>query len=920
MKMFSYPQDSILRKTLLYLVDISESYYDYLISEFEHFSFLDLELNDSDKKKFLHFNLYPEDPLHYILLLSLDYLYLILESDNDFNRIFQKVLNQINKVLKLEFKQKEKIPACHKRIFRGIDFSNFNKLNFSPTYLPEKQFSYLTEKGMAYWSDISDYSELRAMENFRTPGVLIGFLHNIYNLIESAKQYESMMSQNEEVIWQDYELLIFNWIKQSLRNQKNINRNSRILMERLGVIDRRKKTLTVIGEKYNLTRERVRQIENRLVKYLETPYSLYQLKPIYLVSDAIIQKFGVLSGQNLTEELARYFGWKAKPSPKFLTLLLKISCSINDKQIFTINNKAFFASKYFIKNCNQCNAMQDFAKKTLDNFKEIKINDLINKINIFCNNICFAHFRIKFSQSLIIYLENQVDWMKTKESYVYDIDTWTAKYGKRPEFLEYIIKKSNRAMHFTEVYEIVREMRLNINEHYVHATLTSSEKILLWGRGSFLHIENAPFPYNLIREIEKWIEIDLQKNKPFISVYGPLKFFEKQLQDKGIPSEEALYSCLRISADPRLVYPRYPYIYLSKLFSERIPLPIILENFFIQAGGPVKKKEISDFLESKIYVKDFIVEQTLSRTPNIIRCGRGKYIHINYLTYDKKTLNEIAKYIRETADTRNHISIEKIFNAQKVKCKLSGITNPILLFSIIQLHQFDGIVAERYPIIKSATNSEDTNVGVKAEIINYIKDKERFCPYTELEEFFIEKRGYRESTVYSIIHHEKIFRYLPSCLIHYDTIGWSNEKQTSIEILASKLFEKSVKLGKYYGLIDEMIDDQLLPKLKNDLFWTPTLLAELLDSNEKIKLLGNSRNTFIIQPNSLGINSFPDLIYQLLKKEFNGSTNLEEFSEYLVNQKIVIRKLTKGMLGDSDLVKIIGKEIVIKEIAKCLKN
>ena len=34
MKMFSYPQDSILRKTLLYLVDISESYYDYLISEF----------------------------------------------------------------------------------------------------------------------------------------------------------------------------------------------------------------------------------------------------------------------------------------------------------------------------------------------------------------------------------------------------------------------------------------------------------------------------------------------------------------------------------------------------------------------------------------------------------------------------------------------------------------------------------------------------------------------------------------------------------------------------------------------------------------------------------------------------------------------------------------------------------------------
>ena len=318
-----------------------------------------------------------------------------------------------------------------------------------------------------------------------------------------------------------------------------------------------------------------------------------------------------------------------------------------------------------------------------------------------------------------------------------------------------------------------------------------------------------------------------------------------------------------------------------------------------------------------MHLKEFMLNQYLSRVPNIINT-RGTYIHTDNLKIKKQELTEIITYVKNILAKEKHVSVHKVFNEKRVSCKTAGIDSPELLFSLLQFYEDDEIEAQKYPQLHLAleTESNKRRSGILYEVAAYIKNKHSPCTYQDLEYYFVEKLGYSERTVFFIVYRDYIYKYLPSCLIHHDTIEWTEEKQKQLEKVALQVYSDAVAAGKCYGLVENIIEIEYdnLPILANDICWTEMLLAELLNKNSNFKVIGSQKNAFVTLPNKFNIETLEDLLYVILKNDYNGAANLEDFARDLKETGITKKGITKSMLVNSDKVTILGGEIILTEL------
>jgi len=286
------------------------------------------------------------------------------------------------------------------------------------------------------------------------------------------------------------------------------------------------------------------------------------------------------------------------------------------------------------------------------------------------------------------------------------------------------------------------------------------------------------------------------------------------------------------------------------------------------------------------------------------------------LNIEKQRLIEIIAYIQGLISKTKHVSVVKIFKEKKVTCALMGVDSPELLFSILQLHANDRLEVKKYPQIRLLSHEDTKRNNILDDMAEYIKNKKSFCTRQELQRNFVEGLGYSEQTVYLVGFKESICQYLDQCLVHTETIEWSNEKQKQIEKIAKYVFEDEVKAGQCYGLIELITELSDLPELGNNLYWTELLIADILTKGDNFKILGDRKNAYVPVSNPFGIESFEDLVCEILKREHNGAENLDLFCQKLVDLGIVKKRITHGMLGNSNKVRIIGQEIILRELTK----
>jgi len=658
-----------------------------------------------------------------------------------------------------------------------------------------------------------------------------------------------------------------------------------------------------------------------LLNKLHHPKSFERAFPLWIIIDSFIQEsLGIISFSELAQKLMLFFRWEKAPSDTALKNLLTFC----PKLILTMDEcseqENFMISNNF--SCNDCTSICDFLLELVSQDGEEDIVKTTSSLNNFCKTKCpkghKSYFR--FNPSFIIYLISRNEHLKRKikinGNKIYSLDKYNMCFGRLSSAVESIMRQSGRAMHYSEIYDEIKKYRPvdnSISERNIYSIMENYQTYILWDRGTYIHKKNAVFPYGLIRKAEEWVSNKLNHEIPFVSVYGTFSDLKEECIEAGIISESALYSCLRISGNPSFVFPKYPRIYRRNDNIQKTPITIILEDFIKEASGTVSYEEIKEFAVNTLHLKEIMLTQYLERAPNILRYKSKEYIHAEYLNINKQGINDIINYIKSIFVKEKHISVAKVFNNRRIDCKLAGIDNPVILSSLLQLYAVDDLYINRSSQIRLRDESL-TELSISNEIAKYVRSKKTFCTYEQLENNFVKELGYSEQIVYSAGLVDGLYRYLPSCLVHYDTIEWSKEKQQQVEGIASRVYTKANSAGNLYGLVSLVIEDNSLPILGNNLYWSETLMADLLSKSKNFSIIGNGQNAFIPIPNKDEIESFEDLLYLILKNQYNGAANLEDFIEDLRELGIIKKRITQGMLGKSEKISIVRQEIMLTEL------
>lgn len=376
-----------------------------------------------------------------------------------------------------------------------------------------------------------------------------------------------------------------------------------------------------------------------------------------------------------------------------------------------------------------------------------------------------------------------------------------------------------------------------------------------------------------------------------------------------------LYSCLRVSADPSFEYPKYPYIYLASSYAGRLSLPSVIEDFVKRYDGIVPFDMLREYAIKSLDIKEVMFGQLLEKTTDILRTQTG-YLHVDLMDIDKEKLAEIIDHTKGLLSKVRHVSVAKVFSSKEVTCRSIGINEPVLLYSILQAYAGDKFHVMNYPQIHTLTENDEYGIkGITASVTEYIRQKRAPVTYQELYDYFFEKLGYSKNTIYFVVNSDSVFKFLPGCVVHHETIGWSVDISASVESLAEQVYSDEEKAGRYFASIDTIVEnDENLPSLSNGVYWTEFMLADILHRSKRFKLLGSTRTAYVLIPNVFDIETFEDLCYVMLKRDYQGAANLEMFTHEMIDLGIVAHSVTPSMLGSSGKVTIVGKEILLTEL------
>jgi len=340
--------------------------------------------------------------------------------------------------------------------------------------------------------------------------------------------------------------------------------DSAVLKGRLGFLEGKKWTLEEVGQRENLSRERIRQIEKKLMQVLQKPRTQERLFRLWLTVDEILTSGGgVCCASEIAESLTNRWKWPTPPSDEALALFLSLSVSY---EVIWESPIRIILPKQKCVGCAEIGSVLTKAVESQPNWT-LPFEKADAVMRYFCHSrACVEAIKIsRFSKGFLHFLDDTIEEIVADETACYTQYAWAQKHGKhgtRTLLVETILRKAGCPMHFTEVQAEVnkdRPVHGQLSERNIYGYIARSSDLLLWDRGTYIHRDYFSIPYDLIAKIENEIVFRLQDDIPYLSVSGIFDFHKDELIENGVPTESALYTCLKESNNNQLAYPDYPY-------------------------------------------------------------------------------------------------------------------------------------------------------------------------------------------------------------------------------------------------------------------------------------------------------------------------------------------------------------------------
>lgn len=279
-----------------------------------------------------------------------------------------------------------------------------------------------------------------------------------------------------------------------------------MLKGRLGLLDGRKWTLEELGQRKNLTREAIRQIEKKVMTVIARPKRIELLNYLWLAVDEILTAYGgVCCINEIAKALQNRWAWTVLPSDESLASF--ISFSSNYEVIWSSPIRIIIP----IHNCVNCKKLGPVLTKAIEGQENgmLSFEEAIFILNDYCRSqACKKSAEIKtFSNGYLYFLNDSIEQILIRESSLYTQNTWSLiKYGKsKTALVENIVYNAGRAMHFKEVHAEAnkdRPLDEQLSDNSIYGNLDRSTKLLLWGPGAYIHQDLIAIPLSLISEIE----------------------------------------------------------------------------------------------------------------------------------------------------------------------------------------------------------------------------------------------------------------------------------------------------------------------------------------------------------------------------------------------------------------------------------
>lgn len=291
----------------------------------------------------------------------------------------------------------------------------------------------------------------------------------------------------------------------------------RVITDRFGLVTGRRATLQEIGDKLGITRERVRQIEEKAISKIK-PRLTEEAAPIFNFSRTYLAKAGGIREDNLfLSELLSYWDEKEKAADKKLSFIF-IAGGLPLYQPEDDNFRSF----WYLKESDR-NRLTDFHNALVNFFKNKDRQDILER------KVHLNHFK-DFPSLHFAAISKQFGLNCFGDFGLCDWEEIQPKTIRDKIYL--VLKKSAQPLHFNDIAREINRLRFDdkpAHPQTVHNELIKDNRFVLVGRGIYGLGEHGYEP-GTVREV---IANLLRKNGPLsraevVSLINQKRFFKEQ--------------------------------------------------------------------------------------------------------------------------------------------------------------------------------------------------------------------------------------------------------------------------------------------------------------------------------------------------------------------------------------------------------
>lgn len=255
-------------------------------------------------------------------------------------------------------------------------------------------------------------------------------------------------------------------------------RTQEILALRFGLKDGRKKTLEAIGQKYGVTRERIRQVENAALTELKKPAFVSVLKPVLRLVDDFLNKEGKIAREERLLTALTKKPDRLHPAWGAVTFALTLGAPY---QRFVESDKFYPVWSNSKTALHKVDILMAVLTKRLEEKRQpVSFNDLAN--------LTKEEGMSASKRALRSYLDATKQINQNSFGY-FGLTRWPEINPRGARDKAYLIfKEEGRPLHFAQVAELINQAGLGnrlARPQTVHNELIKDPRFVLVGRGTY---------------------------------------------------------------------------------------------------------------------------------------------------------------------------------------------------------------------------------------------------------------------------------------------------------------------------------------------------------------------------------------------------------------------------------------------------